>query len=281
MTSRPRALLLLLAAGAAALVAFLALRPKDAPGVQPPGAERSGRSDAGDEPRHARAPGDGGSPVATDGARTSADGADRPATTAPGQVRGVVVAADEGDEAPVAGATVRAHPVDPHALARGLAVADGEAIATTTTARDGTFALDAPGEGWLRIVASAPGRATGAALAPGAGAHVVLRLGTAASLVVETDDEEGKPVAGASVEVAARDVLHLATTDAQGRARFDALAVGHASVRAWAPGTAEARVPGVVAEPGAAGEVLVVLRPATRVEGRVVDAESGMPVPGA
>ena len=109
---------------------------------------------------------------------------------------------------------------------------------------------------------------------------VVIRLRKGAALTVRVVAEaDGKPVAGAAVEV--RDMIdQKATTDAEGVARFKGVNPGWTGVVATAPGFAPADGGTFVAGATSDAEIRLLMKPGVAVSGKVVD-ENGAPVANA
>lgn len=194
-----------------------------------------------------------------------------------GFLQGVVV---DPRERGIPDARVQLFPVDPRGL-RGAPYPDGERLAETRTERDGSFRLPAPAGTWLRLVASAPGRATVGVLVPAAGARVVLRLPPASRLTVDVRDEADRPVPGARVRVQVEDSRAEGESAADGSASFDSLPPGSAWVRAGAAGHGTVRAGPLTLRSAAAAEVTVVLTPGVQLAGTVLDGAQGTPVAGA
>lgn len=198
---------------------------------------------------------------------------------------------------PIAGAWVRAEPVFrprpgpiqlPSALARR----------TNTSGRVAFGPID-PGFDW-NVIASAAGHATSRLAATGladpanAGDRtLVLPRGSVAW--VQVVDQHDQPIAGAAVTLEAAlpsssgmvsfvgsETPLRAVTDADGRARFDRVAVGAHVLEAKAAGFAPTRVPGLTIEVAGTETELgtVELAPEVRVELELVD-RAGQPVSGA
>src|SRR5690606_30866511 len=172
----------------------------------------------------------------------------------------------DGDEAPVAGATVFLSSRPPR---------------TETTGEDGTFAFDRlVGKRYL-LTGRADDQVGGPVshLLSAKSDPVVLRLGQGATMAIEVVSEKsGAPVGGAAV--AAGDGL-VSQTGADGKARLRGVGPGWQQVTATAPGHARGRrLVEVPDSPGIEVPVRITLRGGAPVTGVVVDA-GGRPVEGA
>jgi len=177
-------------------------------------------------------------------------------------------------------ARVVLHVVDPQSL-RGAPYPDLETLGETTTDRDGAFELPALGNAWLRVVASASGRATVGQRIASAGAEVVLVLPPAGTLRVQVLDHAGSPAAEVEVRVSAGDTAATGLTAADGTVDFAALAPGSAQVRAIGRDHTHAVGGPFVISAGAATEAVLLLGRAVRLEGIVRDDRTNAPVEGA
>ena len=202
-------------------------------------------------------------------------------------VLGGVVVDEEGK--PVPGASVHASSwrriVDP---ATGISKSDPVPRGDARTAADGTFALQLDWGAGVTLLAEAEGFAPANMDDRPAGARVRIVMRRGRPVVVRAVDPEGAPVDGATVALGSGTIdepqrfRETGTTAAGAGARFAAVPPGTAEVVIEHPsfgdfGYREFEVP-----PG--GDDLVVsftLDPGRVVEGTVVDAETGGPVPGA
>jgi uncharacterized GH25 family protein len=238
-------------------------------------------------------------PVAT--ARTGADGravltlsrerewrisADRPGTHAratrwthaPGRltlrlVRGVVLRGTVlSSDAPAAGARV--------AFGSWMAGVSATVVALAT----GGFELTVPEvPGVLDI--DWRGRVYSFEIEPFYGEPRTFRLGDRVGISGTVRDEGGAPIAGAQIRVESDAVFVRASTDAEGRFAVPDLPTGRPKLTVFAEGFAP-HLPHPVAppaelDPGEQRTVEIVLGKGTRVTGRVVDAGTGVPLPGA
>jgi protocatechuate 3,4-dioxygenase beta subunit len=200
---------------------------------------------------------------------------------------------------PIAGAEVRAFVAPDYGDDFDWSKAFAQmALAPVAVARAGTdvagtavFAEMASGD-WT-FVASAPGRANGAArqveLRGGQEPpDVVIRLGAGHELRGRVLDPDGKPVAGAAVlagapqdawDVGASAARLRAVADAEGRWSLAGLAAGDVALSAGRPGTVPA--PRAVVHVPSVGSFDLVLRPTGAVVGTVTQKETGAPVEGA
>jgi RNA polymerase sigma factor (sigma-70 family) len=207
-------------------------------------------------------------------------------------VRGVVV---DRDDRPVKDAHVTAHPFDllrwTLAAARGVSDGAGEAVADSHSAADGTFLMRlTPGRQTLLRVAAA-GLADVEAPYVQAGQTLRIVLDPPTTLRVRVEDAGGTPVAGASV--LARPVwrqgettrwTRCSTTGADGVVSWDGLPRGRSQrveidvspPPGRAPATANCEL-----EDRELNETVVTLAAGRTVEGRVLDAETGIGVAGA
>jgi protocatechuate 3,4-dioxygenase beta subunit len=190
---------------------------------------------------------------------------------------GMVTAADDGQ--PIAGATVSVSP-GPGAARPLLAKLSPPTLAVADAR--GRFSLSPPSAGRLELVAAAPGFSPTRRWvnAEDRGEiHLALSRG-GTLLTVAIEDAGGGPIAGAVVTFSALAEagapVHLATDDAGAVALR--LAPGAYVVEARADGYAAAAQPVVVST--SARSLSLRLRPAARIEGRVID-ERGAAVPGA
>ena len=202
-------------------------------------------------------------------------------------LKGTVVDADGN---PVAAATVRLFEQvrDEH----GTGYRDES---RTTTAADGSFVVaTAGGQRLFKVVALKEGLALGwETWSAEKDASVTIRLGKPEKLAGTVRDEAGAPIAAASLHAGLRTPARtlyqvpleaLATrTDAQGRFSFEGLPVestvslsvrvaGHASLTVTGPDRR--------GFPAGKTDVTIVLSPEARIEGTVVEKESGAPVAG-
>ncbi len=158
----------------------------------------------------------------------------------------------------------------------------GEARLLTTTDDDGRFTLSPlpAGEAFTLRVRAA-GHATALADVPAAGAWMPITLAPASVLRIRVSDLEDSPVVGAIAVFTLPEGSHDARTDGDGVATFDALASGAGQVRVTHPAHRVHVVDVVPVVAGEAHDVSVVLEPAGRLSGRVVDAASGRPLTDA
>ncbi len=197
-------------------------------------------------------------------------------------LHGIVV---DKSGAPIAGADLRAvfHP-----WRRLQSVRPGDDTGfdgpDTRSATDGTFRLplERGQDVWLRV--SAAGYVAGEIPHLQAGERVRVELAAPGSLVVRVKDEAGGPIGGAMVEIYCyRDfeIRRNARTDSTGAVRFaDLPSDTNLHVRAFHPAYGNAHL-AADKSARAGGEKEIVL-PAGRVlSGRVADAATGAPVPGA
>ncbi len=273
---RPPLLLVLLAALAAAGLIWWSLQ--DAPPSAP-----SDPLEAGDD-----IPRDSGAPNLMSARRDEIPGEDAQGTLGGGAgtlgqaaskafVTGVV--RDETGRG-IDRATIVLHEVDPEGL-RGAPFPDKKRLAETTTDRDGTFRLDAQSNRWLRVVASADGRATVGKRIASAGAHVVIVLPVAGTLRLEIRTHDGKAAADTRVRAQSAESVFDAVVGGDGVLTLPTLPPGLVRVRAVAAGGAS-----VVAGPFAiraseTTDASLVLPRSIRVEGVVVDDATGTPVQDA
>ena len=157
----------------------------------------------------------------------------------------------------------------------------------TRTGADGSFRLRLEPGAEIRLCVGAPGYATVTLPEVQAGERVRVVLPRAASLLVRVRDEEGSPVAGAELHLEGNEDREWVgevrqETDESGICRLDGLPPGW-KLRLTVLHAAFARVDrmGVSIPEVGTCEVEVVLRPGRRLSGRVLDAETGSPIPGA
>ncbi len=193
------------------------------------------------------------------------------------KLRGEVL--DE-DGRPVGGARVTVRRIDAQSL-RGAPFPDGPALNGTTTDRNGDFEMEAPFEGWLRVTASADGRATVSERVASTGAFVRIVLPRAATLVVYVAGEGMRPVNAAWVEAQVGQTrVRVDTLRRDGAAVFTPPARA-ASIRAGATSRGIVRA-GPVALTTKAETIVAVEIPRGRaLAGIVVDAETDAPIANA
>jgi hypothetical protein len=188
------------------------------------------------------------------------------------------VAAREGRA--VAGARVRVVPAVSRWPGSAPPAAPPEEIALAETGASGAFRVDGLSPGAYAVAVEAPGFhpvLRPRVAVPGDALRVVLEpLGRIEGIVLE----DGRPVAGASVRAASADHGAVATSGADGRFALAAPA-GSYRVHAALGDRAAAAYPIAVAEGETAPGLALRLGPAATIEGEVVLAASGKPVPGA
>ena len=153
----------------------------------------------------------------------------------------------------------------------------GELEVTSTTADDGTFLFDVPDDGTYFALAEHPRHVPGGIAGPFSVRDgrvpeepVVIVLGSAAALVARVIDPAGNPLAGARVAFDGEPAPAL-ETDRRGEASWLALRpAGRVTVRATAPGWAEAAV-GARLVAGETAEVTISMQAGRELRGRVVD----------
>ena len=177
-------------------------------------------------------------------------------------------------------AVVKVLPIDIRSL-RGAPYDDGDPVGEGRTDRDGAFRLDVTARGWLRVVASAPGRATVGRRIAGPGVDVELVLPTAAGLDIEVVDAEGRAVADADVDVRVEYTRARGTTDGKGIASFDTLPPGSARVRAGREDRGSVIAGPYVVRSGERTRAIVLLPDGVQIAGTVVDHETDSPIAGA
>lgn len=159
--------------------------------------------------------------------------------------------------------------------------AEGAALATARSARDGAYVVGPAPERPLRVRAQAQGYAPSGAVVAMRGSRVDLVLDAGGSLRVLVVAPTGAPLAGVRVTQTTGAVRTELLTDARGRATFDSLPVGLGNVVAWKEGFAPFAKSFVPVLPGRFGDVGVVLLPAVVLAGRVVAEAGGAAVAGA
>jgi len=160
----------------------------------------------------------------------------------------------------------------------------------TTTDATGAFSFDRPWKGRVWLRARAAGFATTLAGPAVAGSETTITMAREAGLSVRVADAEGAPVARAAVRlvsagaltwepVHSRQVLERGATDTDGLARLPLAPGGGLRLEVDPSDPALGFVERALGPGERAVEVVV---PSVRVvERRIVDAETGMPVPGA
>lgn len=194
----------------------------------------------------------------------------------------------DAEERPVAGAMLRLFPADRDDRAFFLAQAAGEEVPEATADAEGRFELRHLPPGRFDLIARAAGfvprTLPGIEVPPGTAAVDLgtVALSPGAAIEGRVVDLRGQPIAGAAVMVSLDELSSLAspmpsldeltgaTTDTEGRFRIPDLAPGTVvGLKVMAPGRVDAEVPGI--EAPTPSPVEIVLRPAARVAGRVVD----------
>ena len=194
----------------------------------------------------------------------------------------------DAEERPVAGATVRLFPAARDARDLHLARLTGEDVTEATADAEGRFELRHLPPGRFDLIARAAGFVTrtmpGIEVPPGTAAVDLgtVALSPGAAIEGRVVDPRGQPIAGAGVMVSldelssfgssmpSLDELTGATTDTEGRFRIPDLAPGTVvGLMVMAPGWVTAEIAGI--EAPTPSPVEIVLRPAARVAGRVVD----------
>jgi protocatechuate 3,4-dioxygenase beta subunit len=206
------------------------------------------------------------------------------AAAPPPAVRGIVVT--EAGVA-VAGAEVRAHHDPWSTLDRWAEGAPlGRGVASTRSDEGGRFTLEWATPCLVTVVAEhagcVPARLAG--VAPGSDAIRLVVVPAAVLRGRVLDEAAGLPIAGARVRVhhgADQDLLATADTDANGGFVCGALSAGKAGVIVDAPRHAASRWREVELVAGRETEIEVALGRGWTLGGRVVDAATGAPVPGA
>lgn len=209
------------------------------------------------------------------------------------EARGVVL---DAAEQPLSGATVRCLPSALAADAEGWLTAD-EALRTAVSGGDGGFLLTDLASGRVDLNVTAPGFAPawarGVELPPIEDEAAPIDIGTfvlepEAALAGSVVDTDGAPVEGAVITVAESGTPARWPRDGDAPPSTSSDAEGSFTVRGLAPGdlvNLHAEHPDYVANDvqataGDGAEVAIVLAPASRLEGRIVDAD-GAPVAGA
>ncbi|MDA1193989.1 MAG: carboxypeptidase-like regulatory domain-containing protein [Planctomycetota bacterium] len=267
----PRSLAwLVLALGAGCLLLWLLHEPTSAP-TPPTGGSGLETPESGGEMRTTE-----GAPGADDPPQDSAAAAREAA-----RLRGLRGSVADSRGASLPGARVRVHLVEPASL-RGAPYPDAPALAEVETDHEGRYAFDTVPTGrWLRVIASAPGRASVGHLIPSAGAEVDFVLPTGGGLTLTLVDSEDRPVAEGRVQVQVGDTQALATSDASGEARFEALPPGVAAVRLTLSERGAVQAGPYLIRAGESVTHLVVVPRAVAIEGRVEAADTGVPIAGA
>ncbi len=269
----PRLLLLFLVALAAGCLLWWSLQDGE-PETPQEQLQADGDPDAATSPDLMEADGAGTSTDAAGGNRRDGGKTGDAAARDTAQLTGVVQ--DETGR-PLANAEVVLREIDPQSL-RGAPFPDLRTVAKTTTERDGTFSLPAPNAAWLRVVASHPSRATVGKRIASAGAHVVITLPPAGSLLVSV----GGPGHGGTAKLVLRagdDVIEGYTATG-GSARFDDLPPGEVRITALGPIASTTAGPFTI-RAGETTEVGILLPRGIEIEGRVLDDATGKPVTGA
>lgn len=200
------------------------------------------------------------------------------AATSPGAVE-PVVDADPGGSLRLEGQVVDA---DLQPVAGAEVVVGTNPRRTAVSGDDGTFAFDGLLPRRYRLIATAGSGYAGPVEVrlTETSDPVVLQLRDGGSLELEVVDQaDRRPIEGATVQVRSW-ITRAATTDADGRARIDGLAVDYYTIAASAPGYGVAHSWIFVPEGATAQRDRIELSRGAGVAGTVVDGD-GAPVSGA
>lgn len=209
-----------------------------------------------------------------------------------GRVTGRVL---DADGRPIAGARVLSFPEGRPSPVLAFSAEDRSDRVRTAAADDaGFFALALrEGDATFTVIAQSPGFAPASATPVRAGDDLVLTLASGGAIRGTVVDVEGKPVAGARVrwsgKVAGTIVACEGESASDGKFRIEGLPARwndevfsslHAAAAGFAPVTVRFGGNEVRFDGSEVVERDVVLGRGARVDGRVVDADSGDPIPG-
>lgn len=262
---------LVLVLGAALTLTLVATRPRTPPSAAPASAASAPREASVAE----AAPASSGSPPPSPPAAAPSEG----------RVTGQVLATDG---LPVRGARVLSFPEGMPSPVVAFSPEDRTGrVRTAATDDDGRFAL-ALGDGFaaFTVLAQSPGLSPASVSPVRAGENVLLTLEAGDSIRGTVLDVEAKPIAGARVRWSGRVAGTIVSCDGEsandGSYRIDGLprhwrdgvySSLHASAAGFAPVTVRFGGSEIV-------ERDIVLGRGARVDGRVVDADTGDPIPG-